>query len=125
MNVIDFLPVYGTYRGVKRSYHEDDLSVQEQIYLGGQIGASTFATIVATGGYTRGHIAMAQFAVANAVTIGSVAAAIAGPVLVGAVISESIAGEQGVQDYTQFMTEPKHMPVRTSWAIATLIQHFL
>ena len=38
---------------------------------------------------------------------------------------ESIAGEQGVQDYTQFMTEPKHMPVRTSWAIATLIQHFL
>ena len=125
MNVADFLPIYGTYRGIKRSYQEDDLSIEEQVYLGGQIGASTFATIVATGGYTRGHIIMAQFAVANAFTVGAVTVAVAGPLIVGAVISESIAGEQGLEDYTQFMTEPKHMPFRTSWSIARLIEHYL
>ena len=124
MNVTPYIPIYGTGVGIKRSY-EDDLSFTEQVALGVQMGAGTFATIVATGGYTRGHIAMAQFAVANAFTVGAVTAAIAAPVLLGAGVSHAIAGDKGVQDYKEFMTEPKHIPVRTSWAVATLIQKYL
>lgn len=124
MNVLDYLPITGPVRGIKRSYTED-LSFQEQVQLGVQMGATTFATIVVTGGYTRTNIAMAQFAAANAFAISSMTAAIAVPVIAGAAISHAIAGDEGVQDYKQFMTEPKHMPFRASWSIATLIQKYL
>ena len=65
MNVTPYIPIYGTAMGIKSSY-QDDLSFKDQVTLGVQMGAGTFATIVATGGYTRGHITMAQFGVAVA-----------------------------------------------------------
>lgn len=124
VNVLDYLPITGPVRGIKRSYTED-LSFQEQVQLGVQMGGTTFATIVATGGYTRTNIAMAQFAAANAFAISSMAAAVVVPVIAGAAVSHVIAGDEGVQDYNQFLTEPKHMPFRTSWAIARLIENYL
>ncbi len=123
VNVLDFLPIIGPVRGIQRSYTED-LSFQEQVHLGLQMGATTFGTIVVTGGYTRTNIAMAQFVAANAFAISSVTAAVAVPVVAGAAVSYAIAGDEGVQDYKQFMTEPKHMPFRTSWSIARLIDHY-
>ncbi len=52
-------------------------------------------------------------------------AAVLGVVAVGAGASYAIAGEEGLDDYSQFLSEPKHMPFRTSWSIATLIQKYL
>lgn len=51
-------------------------------------------------------------------------AAVAGIVTAGAVASHAIAGEKGTDDYFQYLSEPKHMPFRTSWSIARLIGHY-
>ncbi len=42
----------------------------------------------------------------------------------GEIASAAIAGQEGVDDYHQFLTEPKHMPTRTSWSIARLIEYY-
>jgi len=43
----------------------------------------------------------------------------------GAGASYLIAGKEGVQDYNEFMSQPKHMPFRLSWSTARLYQHYL
>ena len=52
------------------------------------------------------------------------AAALTAIVGAGAAVSYAIAGDDGLDDYGQFITQPKHMPFRTSWSIARLIQHY-
>lgn len=67
MNVLDFIPIYGTVRAIDRSYH-DDLSLSEQVFLGLQVGFTTFATTVVAGetlGFTRGAVSLAQFGVSS------------------------------------------------------------
>lgn len=43
----------------------------------------------------------------------------------GAGTSYLIAGKEGVQDYNEFISQPKHMPFRVSWSLSRLIQHYL
>ena len=52
-------------------------------------------------------------------------AAVLGIITAGAGVSYAIAGEDGLDDYTEYLSEPKHMPFRTSWSIARLIEHYL
>ena len=97
MNVIDFIPVYGTVRAIERSYY-GDLSLSEQVFLGFQVGLTTFVTTVAAGetlGFTRGTVSLAQFGVAAALSPFGVAAAVGvGTVLFSEYMSQHVPYSQ-------------------------------
>ena len=50
-----------------------------------------------------------------------VARAVWAPVLAGAALSYAIAGEEGVQDYEDFLTEPTKMPERIAFSTSKVL----
>ena len=131
------VPGYGLYHGITESYDEDiPFSIKARnAALGGASHGMYVSTLthhaikmqdyqIATKGYYSGPThgwAMYRFLITRVLPPTAVAAVV---VAAGAGVSYAIAGEEGVQDYAEFMSEPKHMPFRTSWALATLIEEY-
>ncbi len=132
------IPGYGLYHGLSESQDESiPFAIKARnAALGGASHGFYLSTLthyaikmqdyqILTKGYYSGPThgwAMYRFLITRVLPPTAVAAAVVG---VGAGVSYAIAGEEGLQDYGQFLTEPKHMPFRTSWSIARLMQHYL